>query len=256
MLPVFPGFSLPPSQPLLSHSHGLTGTRAIPEVGRGGGLRAASAAKPERWTISVLRSCRYPAMGGGWMSREEEEKVPIPSGSGMRGKKARTELHAWAHKQMQKQNSTVYLCAHAETHTSQRPFIPFPTAVSGEADVWPFHVKWLPETQAQAAQEWTEAAWAMQEPGAEGLLGLPGAMGLLPRGLQGSPVRTGLRKTGPEDKSWASGNRVWDSGLDLSTRRGGCLVAISSALQGRGASTGLLDGPSALRLTSCRLCSL
>ena len=51
----------------------------------------------------------------------------------------------------------------------------------------------------------------LQEPGAEACWACQELWGCCRRGLQGSPVRTGLRKTGPEDKSWASG----ESGLVL-----------------------------------------
>ena len=85
---------------------------------------------------------------------------------------------------------------------------------------------------------------------------MPGAMGLLRRGLQGSPVRTGLRKTGPEDKSWASG----ESGLGLRAgsldKEGGCLVGHLLCTAGQRSLPplyGLRDGPTPSRSHPCCL---
>lgn len=50
-------------------------------------------------------------------------------------------------------DSTVHLCAHTDMHNHTALYtLPHPR-VSREADVWPLHVKQLPETQAQPAQE-------------------------------------------------------------------------------------------------------
>lgn len=48
----------------------------------------ASAAKPERWTISSTEELQVPSNGRGWMSREEEREGTHPQRFRDEGKKA------------------------------------------------------------------------------------------------------------------------------------------------------------------------
>lgn len=76
--------------------------------------------------MSSTEELQVPSNGWGWMGREEKREGAHPHRFRDEGKKAQNKLHACAHKQMQKQNSTVYLCAHVR-HTQPRvPSYPSP----------------------------------------------------------------------------------------------------------------------------------